>query len=168
MKVALIWVQYQVGQPCTAMTLQKLCPSMQAADQSRASKSTFGAGNNQAASLTSVSQAGIFRSWLALMPRLLQACRDLVALQLLPSISDAHAREVSAEATHKLQKLDSHTFPLGFTTGGAFLQPAQLLDCLHASFPFDLAVLLVGPRYFTTFRSTEPLELQQCSASSLG
>lgn len=57
-------------------------------------------------------------AWPALIIVLIQACRDLVTLQLLPSVSDAHAREVSAEATHQLEKLDSHTFPLGFTTGG--------------------------------------------------
>ncbi len=48
----------------------------------------------------------------------MQACRDLLTLQLLPAVGDAHTRQVSAEAGHQLEKLDARSFPLGFTTGG--------------------------------------------------
>ncbi|KAK9868289.1 hypothetical protein WJX84_005579 [Apatococcus fuscideae] len=53
----------------------------------------------------------------------LKACRDLVS-QLLPSISDPHAQEVSEEVTQQLSKFDARSFPLGFTTGDEQLDMA--------------------------------------------
>ncbi|KAK9841718.1 hypothetical protein WJX74_010795 [Apatococcus lobatus] len=69
----------------------------------------------------------------------LKACRNLVTLQLLPSVSNAHAQEVSAEAMHKLDKLDSRTFPLGFTTGDKQLDVAATV--LRMLFIKDLRLL---------------------------
>ena len=53
-----------------------------------------------------------------------QEVRDLVSDQLLPALEDSQLSKAAREAAMQLSHLDVNKFPLGFTTGGMYLDCA--------------------------------------------
>lgn len=62
----------------------------------------------------------------------LQAARNIIAEQILPSAESSQVGQRSREAAQQLSTLDPDTFPLGFATGGSSPLNGWLADNVQA------------------------------------